>query len=429
MIGFPLRKKRLAAAVVLAGLLVLVGDWLARAAAHQGAENTVTEYLTVGLTPYALGDDTRPPDDLALYLWMHQVGPQLEDRAWGHWASPGQMESLSIVRIGATTATHLNDSKEGQERSGHTIQWQIGENRYEAAWSGEYARNPPVLIAIGGLAFVAFVLVGWWLPPPLNPEQQTWYDRLLDAGVEPRNALQTALHPRITRDGVSDQADQRFEELRSSGVSAEQAMDWALSDECEELSDKQWAWFLVGLSQWQPDLNRCLDLARAPDSLVIHFDPPSLVIKGINVPLSSGPLTYYALYALHRTRGEGWLENPQRGAKVATGPASLQQEFLDLCEEIPTHAKAAENVRTKGISAKDLGNNRSRINDAITGTLTTPEAVRRSPELNELVVFPYLFESQPVPGKDHHAFRIRLDPENILLKKHSPPAAKPATSF
>ena len=129
--------------------------------------------------------------------------------------------------------------------------------------------------------------------------------------------------------------------------------------------------------------------------------------------MASAALTYYALYARHRAAGEGWIENPRAGAKPALGPGSLQEEFLVLCDELSTHKKTTEAVDTKGISDKDLHNNRNRIQTQILDALALPDAGLR--DLAALAAAPYLFESQPVPGKDRSAFRIRLDSARIRL--------------
>lgn len=416
MIRWPFhRKLRIALALALAFIVMWGSDRLAQSHAHLAAHDIVKEHLTVGLTPYVLGDDSLPPDDLSLYLWMHQVKQHLSDLTFGHWASPGQLELLWIVRIGDTAAMRPDEWVKGREPRVHTVRWRAGENQYEAAWTGEYARNPKALLAVGALSLAAFLLVGWWVPVPLRAEQWAWYHRLLADGEDPRVALQTAQNPRIPREGISDCADARFEQLRACGVAAASAMEWVLCQEVETLSDTEWAWFLIELSKSGPDFNRCLERAWAPDSLEVRFEPPSLWIRGIEVPMASAALTYYALYARHRAAGEGWIENPRAGAKPALGPGSLQEEFLVLCDELSTHKKTTEAVDTKGISDKDLHNNRNRIQTQILDALALPDAGLRASELTALAAAPYLFESQPVPGKDRNAFRIRLDSARIRL--------------
>ena len=405
---------RTALALVLAMGVIWGSDRLAHAHAHQAAQEIVKEFLTVGLTPFVLGDESRPADDLSLYLWMHQVKPQLENLTFGHWASPGRVELLWIVRIGDTAAVRSDEWHGGREPRVRTIQWRVGDNHYEAAWTGEYARDPAALTAIGAFSFAAFLLLGWWLPIPLRAEQRAWYARLREGGVDAKTALKAARNPRIPVAGISDEADARFEQLRSCDVSAATAMDWVLNEAVEDLSDTQWAWFLIGLYRSGAKLEQCLDLALKPDRLEIGYDPPRLRIRGVEIPMASGVLTYYALYAWRRAKGDGWIDNP-RSDKPALGPQSIQAEFLDLCKRLSTHWKTERSAQDNGISAADLHNNRNRIQRQILETLALPDSISAAAVLTALAAQPYLFEKQSLPGKDHFAFRIRLESEHIRL--------------
>ena len=409
---------RIALALVLAIVVIWGSDRLAHAHVHQAAQEIVQEFLIVGLTPYVLGDESRPPDDLSLYLWMHQIQPQLAEQLatsrFCHWACPGTLELLWIVRIGDTAAVPAGEWNAGQEPRIHTIQWRVGDNHYEAAWTGEYARDPATLMAIGAFSLVAFLLVGWLLPAPLGSEQRAWFARLMENEVDAHTALKVAKNPHIPAEGISAEADTRFEQLRASGVAAATAMEWVLSEAVADLSETQWAWFLIGLNKPGAEFELSLELARKPDSLEIRYEPPSVWLRGIEVSMPAGRRTYYALYAQRRARGDGWVENPG-ASKPGQGSNPLGDEFLNLTKLLETHEKARLAVERKGISASDLTSSRNRIKDDILKSLALPESVSGATELTALAAGPYLFEKQALPDKERSAFRIPLDSALIRL--------------
>lgn len=405
---------RLGLAVVLAAMVTWGSDRMAHGHAHKMAQGIVTEFLAVGLTPYVLGDDSTPPDELSLYLWMHQIQPHLADRTFHHWASPGRLELLWIVRIGDTTIGRPAEWVDRGDPPVHTVRWRIGDHWYEAGWTGAYARNTVALAGIGSVTLVALLLVSVAVPIPLKPEQRTWHARLLSNGVDAKTALSVARNPRIPDEGVSAEADMRFEQLRACGVPPTLAMDWVFNDAVEDLSDLGWAWFLIGLNVFEADFGRSLELARHPDTLEIRYEPPGVWVRGIELPMPGGLRSYYALYAQRRAHGEGWVENV--GApKSASGANDLRGEFLALADRLETHEKSRSTVERKGITAADLTGNRNRIKGDILKLLAIPDEVPGAAELTALAATPYLFEKQMLAGKERNAFRIVLDSASIRL--------------
>lgn len=402
--------KRVSLRIGLAAILSIIAiggaDRLAQMSIHQAGEEVVLRYLQEGLSPHVLGDDALEPDALALSLWIQQANLALTDTVISLNARLGTMDTIQILSVGDVSGRResvVEDPLGGQPT--RTVAWRSHGQAYEAAWGASYRRHWAALATVGAITVVAMGLIAWLIPMPLSQERLHWYDRLLVNGVDPGAALRAARHPRLPPEGLSDVQDRRIQQLADRGVDWPVAMDWVLRGVVADLEERDWEWFLFGLTRLNGDFDQALCLAQAPDSIEIRFDPPSLHVRGIPVEISTTPLTYYALYACRRQSGEGWVNNPPSTGRSPLKPDMLDQEFIALADQFGTHSKAVAAVDKSGVTAKALHTNRNRIKADITAALWG------SPTL----AAPYLFEDQPTERGDRKAYRLKLPPQAISI--------------
>ncbi|MFU8764563.1 MAG: hypothetical protein ACNA7T_08575 [Haliea sp.] len=142
--------------------------------------------------------------------------------------------------------------------------------------------------------------------------------------------------------------------------------------------------------------------ARAQPRLILRPATATVVCAGSELRLPSTPFIYYLWYAQRRLAGTdgGWYLNPSSGGS----DASAAEEVLALMDALGAHSRARRELAEKGLRAKVLDQNRSKVKD---------ELVRL---LGEEVAAAYLFDAERDGRTARYRYRLRLEPGQIQIE-------------
>ncbi|WP_323815140.1 hypothetical protein [Cellvibrio sp. NN19] len=188
--------------------------------------------------------------------------------------------------------------------------------------------------------------------------------------------------------------------LRGYGADEKQAVQLAADPRIQTMSDAQLPWLLKGLELHPQALDKALLIAESPALLEFMPSTKSIRLHGLELTLADTPFFYFYWYALLRlSSDEGWYTNPAQTRPDLNNSHSLHALF----EKYGGHAKAASELQEKGLRAKTLDQNRSKIKD---------ELVRH---IGEELAQPYLFDVQRDLRTARFNYRISLAPEFIKI--------------
>ena len=273
---------------------------------------------------------------------------------------------------------------------------------YRMSWSF-------LLLVPGGLALLAWLALAL-LPAPVAADRLLWIGELKRLGLTQAHALAlTQAMPVLPSAGVAHLGElmrlcQQDNPDLAERLSLAQILALAADARVIALSEAQLPWLLKGLEyypdQLDLDLDPALAGANAPEQLQFFPESKTLSIHGLQLSIADTPFFYYYWYALLRhASDDGWYANPAQ-----TRPDMLSSQGLQaLLEKYGGHAKAASELRDKGLRAKTLDQNRSKIKD---------ELVRH---LGEALAQPYLFDQQRDLRTARFNYRISLAPAAIQL--------------
>ncbi|WP_157976423.1 hypothetical protein [Parahaliea mediterranea] len=282
------------------------------------------------------------------------------------------------------------------------LTWRQGEHRRSMALGLRCQRNWPWLLAVhGGLAALALLLLAV-LPVPVSTRRQDMQGRLAAQGVSARQARQLCAGLDHLREGHLQALDVLLGAAPEDGHRAV-AQDFALLLAQGDLTTTQVPWFEAGLRHYAGDCERALAVARHDDELVLQVPCCTVRVHGLAIGLSTTPFFYYLWYARLRlvdTAAGGWLVNPAtHRADPAQGAA-----LADLMAASGGHSKAIRDLREKGLRAKTLDQNRSKIKDQLCAVLGEPLAA------------PYLFEMERDERTARFRCRLALTPARICIE-------------
>lgn len=168
-----------------------------------------------------------------------------------------------------------------------------------------------------------------------------------------------------------------------------------------EVSDDQLTWFEAGLTVSSNAVVPALAIARSATDIAFHPETTSVCCHGITIKLPSTPFFYFLWYAQRRKSkvDDGWFTNPRTNQP----DKSSAQELVSLLQRYSGNAKAIRELSEKGLRAKVLDQNRSKIKDELTDAL------------GETLASNYLFEQQWNIAKYRNRYRIATEPEHIIL--------------
>ena len=199
---------------------------------------------------------------------------------------------------------------------------------------------------------------------------------------------------------VSPAQAQCIQTLRHWGADEKQALTLAADSRILQLEHEQLPWLLKALEHDPEDFDKALSIAQSRDQLEFTPATKSIRVHGLEFTLADTPFFYFYWYALQRlSSDEGWYTNPAQ-----TRPDQINSHSLyALLEKYGGHAKAASELKEKGLRAKTLDQNRSKIKD---------ELVRH---LGEDLALDYLFDVQRDARTARFNYRLSLAPESIKI--------------
>lgn len=248
------------------------------------------------------------------------------------------------------------------------------------------------------------------LPPPLSDRRRHYLRWLQDQGWGRRQAL------RLTRgvDAATAPAIAVLDHLLAPGAGEEggeegglppaEAFAWIDDEAVAGLAGDQLAWFERALELCPGEVRRALDIARAAPELVLYPGEARVSVHGVSMDLPATPFFYYCWYARRRQRDPdpgdgGWFTNPP--ANRADHEQAGELVALMLAHQ--GHGRAITDLREKGLRAKTLDQNRSKVKEQLSALL--------GPEL----AAPYLFEMERDPRTARFRCRLATPPGQIRI--------------
>lgn len=249
----------------------------------------------------------------------------------------------------------------------------------------------PALILLGAALLASVV------QPPLSPLQQRCLSRMKSQGTGHTQALaavklvpglnpcqRKALAVLLNHDTV--QLQQALTILASGGLADDQSL----------------AWLPVALAQHPDNLGAALTLCNAPAQLSFQPDTNTIVVHGVAIRLPATPFMYYLWYARLRKLADadgGWFVNPPSNRP----DRRHDQELIELMLDHGGHHKAINDLSEKGLRAKTLDQNRSKVKDELVQAL------------GEALAQPFLFEAERDLQTGRSKYRLALAPAQITL--------------
>ena len=253
----------------------------------------------------------------------------------------------------------------------------------------------------GVLALLTWLALGM-LPIPVSSTRLLWIEALKQWDLSEKQAFE--LTQSLSDYSIAGAA--RLGELWSisqqtgASLTPEAALALAADARVVNLDVAQLPWLLKGLEHYPHQIDEALTVAGSRNQLIFAPTRKSLSIHGLNLPLADTPFFYFYWYALLRvTSDEGWYTNPAQTRPDFTN----SQTLCALFEKYGGHAKAASELRDKGLRAKTLDQNRSKIKD---------ELVRY---LGEVLALPYLFDVERDARTARFNYRLSLAAELIQI--------------
>ncbi len=232
------------------------------------------------------------------------------------------------------------------------------------------------------------------LPRPMPPKQAQWQQTLQLAGLAKPDA-KSAAHRLCQLPDTSQSA------IRSL-LDAELLPLAELHTLCEHpsaqtFSSTQWAWLEQALRRGE-DLSRAIHIADCDEGIIFAPQRREVRIHGLPLSLPATPFIYYYWYAQRRVHDEaGWYINPAANRADRDNANAL----IALLEQFGGHGKAINDLREKGLRAKTLDQNRSKIKEELVRALGEPLAQG------------YLFDMERDPRTSRNKYRLSTPVERI----------------
>jgi hypothetical protein len=263
-----------------------------------------------------------------------------------------------------------------------------------------YTVNWPYLLLSRLVIFgVAFYLIRI-LPPPLSPRRTKWLRRLLDEGVDKVESLKLTKPLDKVSQTQLDFLEKLVDEKR---LDIPRAIALARDSRILKLSPEQQRWFWCAMERSEQNVDAAMAVGTSAPSLCFKPLTMTVCIHGIDITLAATPFLYYYWYALQRKAATadtgGWFINPP----VNRADWINHQSLLALLEKYGGHGKAVNDLKTKGLRAKILDQNRSKVKE---------ELIR---VLGDELAQSYLFDTERDARTARYRYRLSLPPKLIKV--------------
>lgn len=251
------------------------------------------------------------------------------------------------------------------------------------------------LLASQFLVLLSAALLIYVFPKPVTLQRKHWIDYFKDQGESVSRAH--TLSRKI--DSLSPLQQANLHDISQKQCLTLPDLVKLISDEeLLSMSPEQYPWFLLALYK-KHSLKEAKAIALSAPRLVFEPREKSVLIHGLRIAMPSTPFFYYYWYALRRFNEveDGWFINPP----VNRADSQCSAELAQLISYFGGHSKAVNDLQSKGLRAKTLDQNRSKIKD---------ELVR---ELGEEVAQMYLFDAERDPKTARYKYRLSLHPKYL----------------
>lgn len=304
------------------------------------------------------------------------------------------------------------------------LRWLRGASEREVELGLRCQRNWAYLLPVNAvLAALATGLLAS-LPRPPSARRRRYLQTLSGLGCPPREARALSRDIDAFSAGQLQLLDIYLQSpLESWELSPAAAIGRAGSEAVAELSPTERVWLREALAWYRGDAERALAVACADASLVLLPGCATVVAHGVEIRLPTTPFFYYYWYALRRLRDSdtdtdtdtnadsdsgneagGWYTNPSSSRADFEGG----RELLELMVAHNGHNKAINDLREKGLRAKTLDQNRSKVREVLQN------------RLGERLAADYLFELERDPRTARFRCRLATAPEAIRVQSERP---------
>ncbi len=193
-------------------------------------------------------------------------------------------------------------------------------------------------------------------------------------------------------------------ELESRGCDTEFIRANLRNPAVYSLSDEQLGW-LSWAAHAGYDIVEAIAIAKADPGIAFDAQHSSVTIHGVTIELQATPFIYYYWYALCRVRSDepeykdGWFTNPPSNRPDRDNADKL----INIMTAFGGHKKAINDLEAKGLRAKTLDQNRSKLKDELTAAL------------GEELAATYLFEVKRDVQTARYRYRLSIEPTAIKL--------------
>jgi hypothetical protein len=359
---------------------------------HQGGlwrvtalvEESLTRHLGVALdeSHFSSAGD-RVNDGFALRDIGVRVNAALEGVIRSRWYAPRSECAVQVTRVDGLALA-------GEGR-GQSIELTLPRNGIDRVIGVvvDCNVNWPLIAGAAMLLALVFIAIACAVPTPLGPDHRRWINQLLARGCSGDEAF--AAVSRFPRGALAltDAQQACFDALVDGGMAPARALESAAHSRVAHLPLDAVPWLLLGLDRLG-DMGAAAALATAPDCVEIDLPERTLRIRGLAIRPGLTPLFYYAWYAGRRLQGDGWVVNPPSNRPdVEQGRA-----LAAMMERYDGHARAIGDLERNGLKARTLDQNRSKLKDELAATLGENLAAR------------YLFESRRDPDGVQMSYRL-----------------------
>ncbi len=374
-------------------LLAALIHWSSLESLTRDLETQLTDTLPTRVIGSGIAGGSQGSEALNRYL-ASQISADLTDLQSGGWLRPLDTCHAQVSAFRSQQFDHdLPNAKILH------LSWQNQGMRETIDLAFSCETNHSILLGAPLTLSALALMLGVNLHRPLTDIQQHCFRNLVNAGVSRREALDQ-IAPVASFSHHQRLALQRLLGLPAYDTAT--AIGWVARQVLRD--ERQLQWLEVALEHHNGDLKSVQAVLEADDKLVFLPERNTVQIHGIPIRLASTPFLYYLWYAGLRLLDNdpvegGWFVNPPSNRPDRHNA----QQLVQLMTDNGGHYKAINDLADKGLRARTLDQNRSKIKDEVTQVL------------GEALASDYLFAMARDLGTGRSQYRLAPAPERIQV--------------